>query len=1224
MRSPEEGSPSTAGLSMGHRVNDQIPEVRQRASRRDHESQELPLSTEGEGSYRHHTQGNAAPVGNAATRRRQSLTLSGTHRRRIMWTTEMNQFVIRAYYLCTALETDMSGRPRILQMFDEAYPQFAGRLNQNSMNVRRRAIVRNNMLSQAEIDLIQQEVRRELNRRSSRASDVSRRSSVRLSASFVSEGHVALVEAPALEVPRLPEEPPLDQQLLRDLVFHMDEAVTQFRDTDPMSRPRIPKLQYSRNLTSTLQVMNDNVLPMHLELVQNLEELQLVVFCAAVATAKCLGYRLTPRGDPPQHLRDRRVPPWQRRLESRISKKRAAIARLIAYRNGTRTSKLCRQVAAIIAPTELRMLGTHQLTEKLDTLVQQLSVLSKRLRRYTDSAKRRQQNRMFSDNERAFYDQISHEKPDFSDGLPDIGDVTNFWAGIWEAPAQHREGQPWLRREEEWAGEEIDQMPAVNVETNDVREATRYLRNWAAPGPDGVQNFWYKKLTVVHPTMAVCFNKALREPRTLPDFATRGATILLPKDNNTSNPSKYRPITCLSSLYKILSTIITTYVSAHCEQNGILTEEQKGCKKNTHGCKDQAIIDAVIVGQAVDNQRNLSMAYIDYQKAYDSIPHSFLVKVLEMYKVDPVVVRFLRHAMDKWMTTLQLNGGKDVLRSRTLCIRRGIFQGDSFSPLWFCLAMNPLSRTLNRNGHGYLIRYGTGAPEEVTHTFFMDDLKIYADSTERLGVAIRLVDKVSGDIGMKFGLEKCRSVQLLKGVLVDTGGYEIYDGEMIRDMVRGESYKYLGFRQLPGIRHTDIKLELRDKCLIRVNCVLKSFLNAGNKVRAINTFAVPVLTYSFGVVKWSRTDLEDLERKLRKAFRQAGMRHPQSALERFTLPRDEGGQGIVDIQALCVAQVHQLRDYFMESANRHGVYRAVCATDRHYSALHLAQADYILDCHLQTVEQKIAAWKEKAVHGAHPHQLEQPYVDKAASNLWLKRGDLSSVIEGEMIAIQDRIVPTRNCRKYVWHQDVNDCCRMCHSSQETIDHVMAGCTVLANAAYTERHNGVAKILHQQLALQRGLLEEIVPNYRYLPVPVLENARFKLYWDRTVLTDRFLHHNRPDILVYDKGRRQVTIIDVAVPLDRNLIETHGGKIARYRPLAVELKEMWRLEDVPRIVPVVLSTTGVVPGNLLEALKVLDLEKELAAIQKSVVLSTCAIVRNFLGQDDMPEEERPNRD
>lgn len=1220
MRTPEEGPPDIAGHTSGSNANDQILEVGQRASRRER-SQELPLRTEGESSQEEQrTQGTAAPVRNAAGGRRQSLTLTGTQRHRIMWTREMNIFVIRAYYLCTALETDMSGRPQILERFDVAYPAFAGRLNRNAMNARIRAIFRNNMLSEAEIDEIKLDVRRELNRRNSRASDVSRRSSARLSASFMSESRESdvLVEAADNEDPEAPEEPPLDQQLLRDLVFHMDEAVAQYRDTDPLSRPKVPKLQYSFKLTSAIRVMNSNVLPMHLETVQNLEDLQLIVFCAAVATARCLGYRLTPRGDT-QHLRERRVPSWQRRLESRISKKRAAIGRLIAYKNGGRSSRLRRQVAAIMELAELRTLEAHQLTEKLDTLVQQLSVLAKRLRRYTDSAKRRQQNRMFSDNEKAFYDHISQEKPDFRDGLPNIDDVTNFWAGIWEDPVQHRDGQPWLRREEDWAGEEINEMPAVVVREDDVREATRYLRNWAAPGPDGVQNFWYKKLTVVHPTMAVCFNEVLREPRTLPDFITRGTTILLPKDNNTSNPSKYRPITCLSSLYKILSSIITAFVWTHCEQNGILTEEQKGCKKNTRGCKDHAIVDAVIVGQAVANQRNLSMAYIDYKKAYDSIPHSFLLRVLEIYRVDPVVVRFLRYAMDRWSTTLHLIGGEDVLRSRTLRILRGIFQGDTFSPLWFCLALNPLSRTINRNGHGYKIRYGNGASEKVTHTFYMDDLKIYAESTERLGVTIKLVARISMDIGMEFGLEKCRAVHLLAGNLVNTGGYEVNEGEIIQDMVRGESYKYLGFRQLPGIRHTDIKLELREKFLSRVHCVLKSFLNAGNKVRAINTFAVPVLTFSFGVVKWSRTDLEDLERKLRKAFKQAGVRHPQSAVERFTLPREEGGVGVVDIQALCEAQVRKLRDYFVENVERHGVYRAVCAVDEHYTALHLACPEYRIGCHLQTDVEKIAAWKQKEVHGAHPHQLEQPFVDKAASNLWLKRGELSLLIEADMIAIQDRVMPTRNCRRYVWHQDVEDICRMCHHPHETIDHIMAGCEVLANAAYTQRHNEVAKILHQQLALQCGLLEEIVPNYRYLPAPVLENDRFKLYWDRTVLTDRFIHHNRPDIMVYDKGRRKVTIIDVAVPLDRNLESTRGAKIARYRPLAVELREQWRLNEVPRIVPAIISTTGVVPKSLLQSLKELQLEKELAAIQKSVILSTCAIVREFLGQDDVPDQE-----
>lgn len=125
-------------------------------------------------------------------------------------------------------------------------------------------------------------------------------------------------------------------------------------------------------------------------------------------------------------------------------------------------------------------------------------------------------------------------------------------------------------------------------------------------------------------------------------------------------------------------------------------------------------------------------------------------------------------------------------------------------------------------------------------------------------------------------------------------------------MVEGESYKYLGFLQLRGIRHTTIKKELQDKFLYRVNRILKSFLSAGNKVKAINTFAVPLLTYSFGVVKWTKTDLEALERAVRVAFTKHRTHHPRSAIERITLPRREGGRGVTDIQALCSNQIQQV------------------------------------------------------------------------------------------------------------------------------------------------------------------------------------------------------------------------------------------------------------------------------------------------------------------------------
>lgn len=814
---------------------------------------------------------------------------------------------------------------------------------------------------------------------------------------------------------------------------------------------------------------------------------------------------------------------------------------------------------------------------------------------------------MFNINEREFYNRIRNDKVDFGEGLPEIGDVTQFWANLWENPTEHNGDGMWLAEEERQC-DGIGDMTAVVVTAQDIREATRYTRNWAAPGPDFVHNFWYKKLTTIHGRMAECFNTVLGDPTQLPEFITRGVTFLLPKDQHTADPAKYRPITCLSSLYKVLSSVIARRVQAHCDANNVMTEEQKGCRRNTQGCKDQVIVDAVIVGQATQKQRNLSMAYIDYKKAYDSVPHSYLLKVLQLYKVDGNVIRLMQHAMGMWSTSLHITDGTAVLRSRTLSIRRGIFQGDTFSPLWFCLAMNPLSKALNQCNYGYQLKSGERSTR-VTHTFYMDDLKLFAESVQRLHQLLQLVTTFSNDIRMEFGIDKCRSIHLRRGQVMDASCFRVNEQEEIRNMVEGETYKYLGFLQLRGIRHTMIKKELQEKFLSRVNCILKSFLSAGNKVKAINTFAVPLLTYSFGVVKWTKTDLEAIERAVRVAFTKHRMRHPKSSIERVTLPRAAGGRGVTDIQALCVSQIQQLRAYFVESQNRHEIYRTVCEADHGFSALHLAQEDYQLNCDIKTVDEMIAMWKQKELHGTHPHQLELEHIDKVASNTWLVRGDLFSETEGFMVAIQDRVIATKNYRHYILHEDVEDRCRKCNSVGETIEHVVAGCSVLAGSAYLDRHNEVAKIVHQQLALKHNLVDRFVPYYKYLPDPVLENSCIKLYWDREIITDVLIRANRPDIVVYDKRMKRVTLIDIAVPLDHNVQSTFSNKIAKYHDLAEELKQMWHLEDV-RIVPVVLSATGIVPKSLLRSLDELELKKDLHSIQKAVILGTCSIVRRFL--------------
>jgi hypothetical protein len=53
--------------------------------------------------------------------------------------------------------------------------------------------------------------------------------------------------------------------------------------------------------------------------------------------------------------------------------------------------------------------------------------------------------------------------------------------------------------------------------------------------------------------------------------------------------------------------------------------------------------------------------------------------------------------MTFWRTTLNLS------INNTIQIKRGIYQGDSLSPLWFCLAINPLTNLLNSTGYGFNI-----------------------------------------------------------------------------------------------------------------------------------------------------------------------------------------------------------------------------------------------------------------------------------------------------------------------------------------------------------------------------------------------------------------------------------------------------------------------------------------------------------------------------------------
>jgi hypothetical protein len=100
------------------------------------------------------------------------------------------------------------------------------------------------------------------------------------------------------------------------------------------------------------------------------------------------------------------------------------------------------------------------------------------------------------------------------------------------------------------------------------------------------------------------------------------------------------------------------------------------------------------------------------------------------------------------------------------------------------------------------------------------------------------------------------------------------------------------------------------------------------------------------------------------------------------------------------------------------------------------------------------------------------------------------------------------------------------------------------------------------------------------------SKGKIYWDREIHTDVKINANRPDLILYNKEKSEVTITDVAIPLTSNIQKTYTTKISKYNELAQEIKKMWKVKKI-HIQPVILSATGLLPYTLIQQLNTLGI-------------------------------------
>ena len=111
----------------------------------------------------------------------------------------------------------------------------------------------------------------------------------------------------------------------------------------------------------------------------------------------------------------------------------------------------------------------------------------------------------------------------------------------------------------------------------------------------------------------------------VPPWMTHAPTVLCQKDPRKANAvESYCPILCLPLIWELLTRVIAEEMYDYLEQEKFLPEEQKGCRRRSRGAKDQLLIDTTVLKDSKKRHNNLSMAWIDYKKAYNFVPHSWI------------------------------------------------------------------------------------------------------------------------------------------------------------------------------------------------------------------------------------------------------------------------------------------------------------------------------------------------------------------------------------------------------------------------------------------------------------------------------------------------------------------------------------------------------------------------------------------------------------------------
>ena len=179
-----------------------------------------------------------------------------------------------------------------------------------------------------------------------------------------------------------------------------------------------------------------------------------------------------------------------------------------------------------------------------------------------------------------------------------------------------------------------------------------------------------------------------------------------------------------------------------------------------------------------------------------------------------------------------------------------------------------------------------------------------------------------------------------------------------------------------------------------------------------------------------------------------------------------------------------------------------------------------------------------------------------------------------------------------------------------MQHILSGCSALAQTKYVQRHNNAFKILFFEVLRSLDLITKVEPWFSQVtPKPLYENEHATAFWDVPLFADTTqVKANRIDATVIDKTSKQVRVIEMSCSWLENRESKDLEKTTKYSHLRLELTNRYPEYKVNQY-NIIMDVLGGCSKEVEKNIKELVGDKCESIMQKAILSSSLHIARMF---------------